>query len=83
LWVTELIVEARAAVAMPAKSTGEAHSASPATAAAAGGSGGSAQVAPVEYGLMVALIAIVIIVAVSLLGSNNLSSLFNNVASSV
>jgi Flp pilus assembly pilin Flp len=82
LWITELIVEARAAVAMPAKSTGEAHSASPATAAAAGGSGGSAQVAPVEYGLMVALIAIVIVVAVSLLGSN-LSSLFNNVASSV
>ena len=33
----------------------------------------------VEYGLMVALIAIVIIVAVSLLGSN-LSSLFNDVA---
>jgi len=36
----------------------------------------------VEYGLMVALIAIVIIVAVSLLGSN-LSSLFNKVAGSV
>jgi len=36
----------------------------------------------VEYGLMVALIAIVIIVAVSLLGSN-LSSLFNTVATSV
>ena len=36
----------------------------------------------VEYGLMVALIAIVIIVAVSLLG-NNLSSLFNTVATSV
>ena len=36
----------------------------------------------VEYGLMVALIAIVIIVAVSLLGSN-LSQLFNNVATSV
>ena len=36
----------------------------------------------VEYGLMVALIAIVIIVAVSLLGSN-LSALFNNVAVSV
>jgi pilus assembly protein Flp/PilA len=36
----------------------------------------------VEYGLMVALIAIVIIVAVSLLGSN-LSSLFNNVATSI
>jgi pilus assembly protein Flp/PilA len=36
----------------------------------------------VEYGLMVALIAIVIIAAVSLLGKN-LSSLFNNVATSV
>jgi len=36
----------------------------------------------VEYGLMVALIAIVIIVAVSLLGKN-LSTLFNNVATSV
>jgi pilus assembly protein Flp/PilA len=36
----------------------------------------------VEYGLMVALIAIVIIAAVSLLGSN-LSSLFNTVATSV
>ncbi len=36
----------------------------------------------VEYGLMVALIAIVIIVAVALLGTN-LSSLFNNVAGSV
>jgi len=36
----------------------------------------------VEYGLMVALIAIVIIVAVSLLGSN-LSSLFNDVATTV
>jgi pilus assembly protein Flp/PilA len=36
----------------------------------------------VEYGLMVALIAIVIIVAVTLLGSN-LSSLFNTVATSV
>jgi pilus assembly protein Flp/PilA len=36
----------------------------------------------VEYGLMVALIAIVIIVAVQLLGSN-LSSLFNSVATSV
>ena len=36
----------------------------------------------VEYGLMVALIAIVIIVAVSLLGSN-LQGLFNNVATSV
>ena len=36
----------------------------------------------VEYGLMVALIAIVIIVAVTLLGKN-LSTLFNNVATSV
>jgi pilus assembly protein Flp/PilA len=36
----------------------------------------------VEYGLMVALIAIVIIVAVTLLGTN-LSSLFNDVASKV
>ena len=36
----------------------------------------------VEYGLMVALIAIVIIVAVSLLGKN-LSTLFNTVATSV
>ena len=36
----------------------------------------------VEYGLMVALIAIVIIVAVALLGTN-LNSLFNKVASSV
>ena len=36
----------------------------------------------VEYGLMVALIAIVIIVAVSLLGKN-LSNLFNTVATSV
>jgi pilus assembly protein Flp/PilA len=36
----------------------------------------------VEYGLMVALIAIVIIVAVALLG-NNLSGLFNQVAGSV
>ena len=36
----------------------------------------------VEYGLMVALIAIVIIVAVALLGTN-LSSLFDTVASSV
>lgn len=36
----------------------------------------------VEYGLMVALIAIVIIGAVTLLGSN-LSSLFNSVAASV
>ncbi len=36
----------------------------------------------VEYGLMVALIAIVIIVAVGLLGGN-LSTLFNKVATSV
>ena len=36
----------------------------------------------VEYGLMVALIAIVIIVAVSLLGGN-LKNVFNEVASSV
>lgn len=36
----------------------------------------------VEYGLMVALIAIVIIVAVTLLGTN-LSSLFNTVATKV
>jgi len=36
----------------------------------------------VEYGLMVALIAIVIIVAVSLLGTN-LSGLFNDVAGKV
>ena len=36
----------------------------------------------VEYGLMVALIAIVIIVAVTLLGKN-LSTLFNTVATSV
>ena len=36
----------------------------------------------VEYGLMVALIAIVIIVAVALLGTN-LSTLFNNMATSV
>ena len=36
----------------------------------------------VEYGLMVALIAIVIIGAVSVLGTN-LSSLFNNVATSI
>jgi pilus assembly protein Flp/PilA len=36
----------------------------------------------VEYGLMVALIAIVIIAAVSLLGKN-LSSLFNGVSTSV
>ena len=36
----------------------------------------------VEYGLMVALIAIVIIAAVTLLGGN-LNNLFNKVASSV
>lgn len=36
----------------------------------------------VEYGLMVALIAIVIIVAVTLLGTN-LSGLFNTVANAV
>jgi pilus assembly protein Flp/PilA len=36
----------------------------------------------VEYGLMVALIAIVIIVAVALLGTN-LSTLFHGVATSV
>lgn len=36
----------------------------------------------VEYGLMVALIAIVIIAAVTLLG-NNLKTLFNTVATSV
>ncbi|WP_270886483.1 Flp family type IVb pilin [Pedococcus sp. 5OH_020] len=36
----------------------------------------------VEYGLMVALIAIVIIAAVTLLGTN-LSSLFNRIAGSV
>ena len=36
----------------------------------------------VEYGLMVALIAVVVIVAVSLLGTQ-LSSLFNTVAGSV
>ena len=36
----------------------------------------------VEYGLMVALIAIVIIVAVALLGTN-LSTLFSNTAASV
>ncbi|WP_270886550.1 Flp family type IVb pilin [Pedococcus sp. 5OH_020] len=35
-----------------------------------------------EYGLMVALIAIVIIAAVTLLGGN-LSTLFNNIATSV
>jgi len=36
----------------------------------------------VEYGLMIALIAIVIIAAVALLGTN-LSNLFNKVATSV
>jgi pilus assembly protein Flp/PilA len=36
----------------------------------------------VEYGLMVALIAVVIIAAVTLLGTN-LSKLFNNVATSI
>jgi pilus assembly protein Flp/PilA len=36
----------------------------------------------VEYGLMVALIAVVVIVAVTLLGEN-LSSLFNTVATKV
>jgi pilus assembly protein Flp/PilA len=36
----------------------------------------------VEYGLMVALIAVVVIVAVTLLGTN-LSSLFNSVAGKV
>ena len=36
----------------------------------------------VEYGLMVALIAVVIIAAVTLLG-NNLSTTFNNVATKV
>ena len=36
----------------------------------------------VEYGLLVALIAIIIIVAVSLLGSN-LSSIFNKTANSI
>lgn len=36
----------------------------------------------VEYGLLVALIALVIIVAVTLLG-NNLSGLFNKVAETV
>lgn len=39
-------------------------------------------VTSVEYGLMVALIAIVIILAVTLLGTN-LSSLFNQVANSL
>jgi pilus assembly protein Flp/PilA len=36
----------------------------------------------VEYGLMVALIAVVIIAAVTLLG-NNLSTLFQNVAGAI
>ncbi len=36
----------------------------------------------VEYGLLVALIAIIIIVAVSLLG-HNLSSIFNKTATSI
>ena len=36
----------------------------------------------VEYGLLVALIAIIIIVAVSLLGSN-LSAIFNKTANSI
>lgn len=36
----------------------------------------------VEYGIMVALIAVVIIVAVTLLG-NNLQTMFNNVAGQV
>ena len=36
----------------------------------------------VEYGLLVALIAIIIIVAVTLLG-NNLKSIFNKTASSI
>jgi pilus assembly protein Flp/PilA len=39
-------------------------------------------VTSVEYGLMVALIAVVIAVTVRLLG-NNLSALFNNVAGTV
>lgn len=39
-------------------------------------------VTSVEYGLMVALIAIVIIAAVTLLG-HNLSTLFNNVATAI
>jgi pilus assembly protein Flp/PilA len=39
-------------------------------------------VTSVEYGLMVALIAVVIIVAVALLGTN-LSTLFNNVAGQI
>jgi pilus assembly protein Flp/PilA len=36
----------------------------------------------VEYGLLVALIAVIIIVAVTLLGGN-LSSIFNNTAESI
>ncbi|MDQ0117347.1 pilus assembly protein Flp/PilA [Pseudarthrobacter defluvii] len=36
----------------------------------------------VEYGIMVALIAVVIIIAVTLLG-DNLKTMFNNVATSV
>ncbi len=36
----------------------------------------------VEYGLMVALIAVVIIAAVTLLGGN-LSTLFNNIATAI
>jgi pilus assembly protein Flp/PilA len=36
----------------------------------------------VEYGIMVALIAVVIIIAVTLLG-DNLKTMFNNVAGSV
>jgi len=39
-------------------------------------------VTSVEYGLMVALIAVVIIVAVALLGTN-LSTLFNNIAGQI
>jgi len=39
-------------------------------------------VTSVEYGLMVALIAVVIIVAVTLLG-NNLSNLFTQVANAI
>jgi pilus assembly protein Flp/PilA len=43
---------------------------------------GEAGATAVEYGLMVALIAVVVIVAVTLLG-DNLSVLFNTVASKV
>jgi pilus assembly protein Flp/PilA len=39
-------------------------------------------VTSVEYGLMIALIAVVIIAAVTLLG-NNLSTLFNNIAGAI